>query len=412
MDVSHEDEDVRQYNEDINLRHKLSSDWMKMLQNESFNDVCIKLHDGEVFANKVVLSARSEYFAASLRWKESNKEKKDAKHEIIFEHCSMKIMTLVIEYFYSGVLKVNDLTIMELFELREQVRILLPGDQLNKIIEEAIQEERFEELNIIELLELREKLRTLLPAEEFLLKDYMDCALYDVIVEEDGGWKGGWSRPKRFQKSFFLTNKEVLALIKSNKIQDRQRIIEICELFKNEWSEMNTSRCQAMLASLVFHGALKSIEELYIKNTSISLIPGDQLEALISSTTNWIEIYDDDNNFKTSDREIIFANVRSKVVEIVDMDLSRRETELLVSSMGSGVEEINLAGTFDAKEFLKYQGNGKCRRIDIYSYSFNKEHKPELLAWCRENNWSMTKKKGATRQYGPCSGIELKRKES
>ena len=53
MDVSHEDEDVRQYNEDINLRYKLSSDWMKMLQNESFNDVCIKLHDGEVFANKV-----------------------------------------------------------------------------------------------------------------------------------------------------------------------------------------------------------------------------------------------------------------------------------------------------------------------------------------------------------------------
>ena len=240
----------------------------------------------------------------------------------------------------------------------------------------------------------------------------MDSALYDIIQGEDGGWVAGWSRPKRVQKSFFLTSKEVLTLIKSDKIQDRQRIIEICELFKNEWSEMNTSGCQAMLASLVYHGALKSIEELYIKNKSISLIPGDQLEALISSTTNWIEIHDDDNKFKTLEREIIFANVRSKVVEIVDMDLSRRETELLVSSMESGVEEINLAGTVDAKEFLKYQGNGKCRRIDIYSYPFNKEYKEELLAWCRQNNWSMRKKKGSTRQYGTERGIELKRKES
>ena len=78
MDVSYDD------NGDFTLKDKLSSDWMKMLSNDSFNDVCIKLHDGEVLANKVVLSARSEYFAASLRWKENNKERDDSsRHEII-----------------------------------------------------------------------------------------------------------------------------------------------------------------------------------------------------------------------------------------------------------------------------------------------------------------------------------------
>ena len=53
MDVSYNDdiEDIR-CDGDINLRQKLSSDLMKILLNDSFNDVCIKLHDGEVLANK------------------------------------------------------------------------------------------------------------------------------------------------------------------------------------------------------------------------------------------------------------------------------------------------------------------------------------------------------------------------
>ena len=84
MNVSRYDDNIEDIRCDgnINLRQKLSSDWMKMLQDETFNDVCIKLHDGEVLANKVVLSARSEYFAASLRWKESNKEKEDVMNQI------------------------------------------------------------------------------------------------------------------------------------------------------------------------------------------------------------------------------------------------------------------------------------------------------------------------------------------
>ena len=96
MNVSRYDDDIEDIRCDgnINLRQKLSSDLMKMLLDDSFNDVCIKLHDGEVLANKVVLSARSEYFAASLRWKENNKVKEDSKYEIIFENCSTKIMAV------------------------------------------------------------------------------------------------------------------------------------------------------------------------------------------------------------------------------------------------------------------------------------------------------------------------------
>ena len=384
MNVSRYDDNIEDIRCDgnINLRQKLSSDWMKMLQDETFNDVCIKLHDGEVLANKVVLSARSEYFAASLRWKENNKEKEDSRHEIIFENCSIKIMTLVIDYFYSGVLKVNDLTIMELFELREQVRILLPGDKINRIIEELIQEERFEELNIIELLELREQLRTLLPAEEFLLKEYEDCILDQVLEEEDDQFK-------RVKRSFFLTNEEVISLIKSHDIKDQQRLVEICELFKSEWTTtiFATSRGQAMLASLVFNGALKSVEEVKMNAKNISRIPVNQLKVLLSST-DWIEFTDE---IKTSDRGIIFMNARRIRMELIYLDLTKSETELLVTStMMSGVEELTLAGVdLDVKTFFGYQGNGKCKQIDIFNYGFYKSHKEELLAWCKQKNWTM-----------------------
>ena len=399
MDVS--------YDEDKLL--KLSSDWLKILHNDSFNDVCIKLHDGEVFANKVVLSVRSEYFAASLRWKEnnSNKEIEDSRHEIVLENCSTKIMTLIIEYYYSGIIKVNDLTIIELFELREQVRLLFPGEKLDKEIEDLITE-TFEELNIIELLEIRGTLRTLLPSEEFFLQDYIDHVLIQVIDDEDDVYS------RRRERSFFLTNEEVINLINSDQLDDHRKE-ELCELFQNLLREIYTSRCQAMRASLVVHGVLKSVTDLILHDSmSISLIPEDQLKTLISSTTDRIEIEDEENKIKTLDRDIIFTNVQSKSMELIYLDLTKRETELLVTAMGSRVEEITLAGVeLYVKTFLEYQGNGKCKQIDILNYGFCKDNKVELLAWCKQKNWTMKRNdRGSDRiwhMYDFDYGIRLER---
>ena len=58
--------------------HQLASEWVQrlkeMLRDGSLNDVCIKLHDGEIKANKSVLAKRCEYFAAAFRWKENNNQ--------------------------------------------------------------------------------------------------------------------------------------------------------------------------------------------------------------------------------------------------------------------------------------------------------------------------------------------------
>ena len=56
----------------IDRSKQFMSDMMKMLLDGSSNDVCIKLHDGDIKANKNVLAAR---FAATFRWKSNNNHK-------------------------------------------------------------------------------------------------------------------------------------------------------------------------------------------------------------------------------------------------------------------------------------------------------------------------------------------------
>ena len=82
-----------------------------------------------------------------------------------------------------------------------------------------------------------------------------------------------------------------------------------------------------------------------------------------------------------------------------------------MTSMEAGVEEIKLAGSLDIDELLKYQGNGKCKRIHIFGFDHdvNENQRKEVLAWCKQWNWSAENKEGDTRQMGECYGLELKR---
>ena len=127
----HEDEEELGMIKTIRFEDKLSRDMMRMLRDGSFNDVTIKCHDGEVSANKSVLAARSEYFAATFRWKNNNEH--DVK-EIVVNDCSKKIMIRMLEYLFSGVMKVNDLSLFELLELKDLARRMLPGDELEELI--------------------------------------------------------------------------------------------------------------------------------------------------------------------------------------------------------------------------------------------------------------------------------------
>ena len=118
--------------EGFNVRDRFLSDMMKMYREGSFNDVCIKLHDGEIKANKSVLAARCEYFAATFRWKNNNNHDVD---EIVVNDCSKKIMTRIIEYIFSGFLKAKDLNLLEFLELKDQVQKIFPGEKIEEKME-------------------------------------------------------------------------------------------------------------------------------------------------------------------------------------------------------------------------------------------------------------------------------------
>ena len=75
----------------VNRRDGLIADLMKMIATGSSSDVKIVLEDGEIFANKDVLSARCAYFATCFS---NNKRKfiEGETNEVNFSHCSKVIM--------------------------------------------------------------------------------------------------------------------------------------------------------------------------------------------------------------------------------------------------------------------------------------------------------------------------------
>ena len=55
--------------------------------------------------------------------------------EIVVNDCSVKIMTRIVEYLFSGILKAKDLNLLDFLELKDQVQKILPGDMLEEKME-------------------------------------------------------------------------------------------------------------------------------------------------------------------------------------------------------------------------------------------------------------------------------------
>ena len=124
----------------FDLSERFLSDMVKMIREGSYNDVCIKLHDGEIKANKSILAARCDYFDATFRWKDNNNQDME---EIVINDCSKKVMTRIIEYIFTGVLKAKDLNLLEFLELKDQVRKMFPGDELEGQFEYVSEDNHF-----------------------------------------------------------------------------------------------------------------------------------------------------------------------------------------------------------------------------------------------------------------------------
>ena len=85
----------------VNHRDEFISNMMAMLTRGTSNDVKLVLSDGEILANKDVLSAQSDYFATMF----SNNKVKFIEGEtntVKFPHCNKNIMEKIVKYLFSG----------------------------------------------------------------------------------------------------------------------------------------------------------------------------------------------------------------------------------------------------------------------------------------------------------------------
>ena len=104
---------------DADFKEDFTEGMLRMLSEGSSNDVKIILSDGEIMANKDVLAAQSEYFAAFFRFKLKAEEGSD---HIDITDCSKEVMERIIQYIFTGSIKFKDLGLLQLLELLNQVR--------------------------------------------------------------------------------------------------------------------------------------------------------------------------------------------------------------------------------------------------------------------------------------------------
>jgi len=108
-------------------RDKFAEDILRLLKNGSFNDIRIILEDGEILANKDVLSTRCEYFATMF----SNNEVKFIEGEtnsVDLSYCSKVVMDKIIDYLFSGEMKFNDFNLEQLLSLMNMASLMLLDD--------------------------------------------------------------------------------------------------------------------------------------------------------------------------------------------------------------------------------------------------------------------------------------------
>ena len=120
--ISDMDEEYDFDDNDFDDRDKFNEDILKMLKRGSPNDVKIKLNDGEMFANKDILMARSEYFSTMFS---NNKFIEGETSSVDMTHCSKAVMAEIIEFLFSGVAMFRDLSLVQLVELSHISKMML-----------------------------------------------------------------------------------------------------------------------------------------------------------------------------------------------------------------------------------------------------------------------------------------------
>ena len=159
----------------VNRRDGLIADLMRMMAQGSSNDVKIVLEDGEIYANKDVLSARCEYFATCF----SNNEFVEGESKTVnFNHCNKLIMEKIIQYLFSGDMKLHDIPLADLLKMMNMTQMLLIDDlfgDIQRFVNNYIQDSGVNSGSLPELI------NGLILAEQFKLEDIKDELVLELF---------------------------------------------------------------------------------------------------------------------------------------------------------------------------------------------------------------------------------------
>ena len=161
----------------VNRRNGLISDLMQMMTTGTSNDVKIVLEDGEIYANKDVLSARCAYFATCFS---NNKIKfiEGETNSVTFSHCSKMIMEKIIKYLFSGEMKLHDLLLADLLKMMNMTKMMMLDDLLEDV---QIFLAKYIEDSGVNLGTLPELVNGLILAEQFKLEIAKDALVLELF---------------------------------------------------------------------------------------------------------------------------------------------------------------------------------------------------------------------------------------
>ena len=109
----------------VNRKERFISDIVAKITSDTSNVVRIVLEDGEIVANKEVLSARSEYFATMFSNKMFIEEETNC---VSFNLCSKAIIEKIIQYICSGKVELHVLSLTDLVSMMNMTTMMMLDD--------------------------------------------------------------------------------------------------------------------------------------------------------------------------------------------------------------------------------------------------------------------------------------------
>ena len=226
----------------------------------------------------------------------------------------------------------------------------------------------------------------------FLLKAGMKEASHEDH-ERDPLYKNKFASSEHLENEKVITEysdkQDGLVLNLTNHLVDPKKRIE-ADMIQEEWRQKshNPSVSEVKKAALlVSEGYLKSVEIMNIRNMNIEEIPRDTMDELSSIVTERVWI---DNISHTDQLSSILASVRSKWLQLQNMELNEADTRALVTAMAR-VEVVWLENvTLDMEELCRcYAPSARCRQLAVCG-DMRSRHQVTLRRWAARAGWTLT----------------------